>query len=42
MARSKEEAEVLAEKRLRRHQGSMTKKGYSIGDVEIIEVNEVI
>lgn len=41
MARSKEEAEVLAEKRLRRHQNSMATKGYSIGDVEVIEIKEV-
>ena len=40
IAGSKEEAEVLAEKRLRRHQGSMIQKGYSIGDVEIIEIKE--
>jgi hypothetical protein len=41
VARSKEEAEVLAEKRLRRHQSSMATKGYSIGDVEVIETKEV-
>jgi hypothetical protein len=41
IANSKEEAAELAEKRLRRHQGSMKLRGYSIGDVDIIETIEV-
>jgi len=41
-AESPEEARLLAEERERNHQKTLLKSGYSIGDVDIIQVEECV